>query len=209
MRPMYTTNATSLPTSLLLALGTSINCSAYAEYIYPWRNTSTINTCYVVATFYDVHCYYYNPITSTPTTSTQPATITGPNDVPTPLPIQLLQHHHRQWHRATDFYSWSPSLNGDCSGLYLDYYVCVGLVSGSTVALTSTTRATTTSTTGTGGAVVTPTPTQAGMVSGCTKFYLVESSDGCYDIAAAEGITLSNPFSWNPALNGGLFWTVA
>jgi LysM repeat protein len=95
-----------------------------------------------------------------------------------------------------DFYSWNPALNGDCSGLYPDYYVCVGLVS------SSMTTTTTTTTTGTGGAVVTPTPTQAGMVSDCTKFYLVQSGDGCYDIASAEGVALSDLYAWNPALNG-------
>jgi hypothetical protein len=42
-----------VPTPLPLATGTLANCSAYAEYISPQRNTSTINTCYVVATFYD------------------------------------------------------------------------------------------------------------------------------------------------------------
>ncbi|KAF7184584.1 hypothetical protein CNMCM7691_005768 [Aspergillus felis] len=236
--PTYTTNITAVPTPLPLATGTLANCSAYTEYISPRRNTSTINTCYVVATFYDADVndfvswnpsLSYDPdnptdcqlqpgyrycaqltgatATTTPvtwtTTSTQLATSTGPNDIPTPLPIQsgmttscnkfyLVQPNDSCYGIAAtsnialpDFYSWNPALNGDCSGLYPDYYVCVGLVS-------SMTTTTTTTTTGTGGAVATPTPTQAGMVSDCTKFYLVQSGDGCYNIAAAEGVALSD-----------------
>ncbi|KAL2807585.1 hypothetical protein BJX63DRAFT_436907 [Aspergillus granulosus] len=90
-------------------------------------------------------------------------------------------------------YTWNPALNGDCTGLYPDYYICVGLV-GSTTTTTTTTTAS--------GGVSTPTPTQAGMVSGCTSFYYVQSGDGCYDIAANNGIALDNMYVWNPALNG-------
>lgn len=90
----------------------------------------------------------------------------------------------------SDFYSWNPALNGDCSGLYPDYYVCVGLLSGAT----PTTRST--------GGSTTPTPTQSGMASHCNRFYLVQKDDGCADIASAESISLSDLYSWNPALNG-------
>lgn len=95
----------------------------------------------------------------------------------------------------SDFYSWNPALNGDCSGLYPNYNVCVGLLSSTT---TTTTKTTTTTT----GGVQTPMPTQTGMATDCMKFYLVQSGDGCYNIAAAEGIALSDLYSWNPALNG-------
>lgn len=90
----------------------------------------------------------------------------------------------------SDFYSWNPALNGDCSGLYPDYYVCVGLLSGAT----PTTRST--------GGSTTPTPTQSGMASHCNRFYLVQKDDGCADIASADSISLSDLYSWNPALNG-------
>lgn len=63
---------------------------------------------------------------------------------------------------------------------------------------TTTTKTTTTTTSGNG--VATPTPTQSGMVSNCKKFYLVVSGDGCYDIAAAAGIALSDFYAWNPAV---------
>lgn len=93
----------------------------------------------------------------------------------------------------SDFYSWNPALNGDCSGLYPNYYVCVGVFSS-----TSATK-TTTTTTGT-APNNTPTPTQTGMDSGCKTFYLVQSGDECYDIATSYKITLDQFYSYNPAV---------
>jgi hypothetical protein len=28
---------------------------------------------------------------------------------------------------VSDFYDWNTGLNGDCSGLWLNYYYCIGL----------------------------------------------------------------------------------
>lgn len=56
--PTYTTNATQ-PTTLPLAPGTLSNCSTYTQYYAPLRNTSTVNSCYVVASMYDGQ---YHPI---------------------------------------------------------------------------------------------------------------------------------------------------
>ncbi|KAH3353681.1 hypothetical protein KXV52_007936, partial [Aspergillus fumigatus] len=70
---------------------------------------------------------------------------------------------------------------------------------------TTTTRSTSSSA---GNGVTTPTPTQTGMVSSCNRFYLVVSGDSCYDIAAAQGISLDNFYTWNPAVGsscGGLW----
>ncbi|KAJ5765867.1 carbohydrate-binding module family 50 protein [Penicillium odoratum] len=47
----------------------------------------------------------------------------------------------------------------------------------------------------------TPSPTQTGMVSGCLRFYCVESGDDCYDIALDAGISLDDFYSWNPAVS--------
>jgi hypothetical protein len=38
------------------------------------------------------------------------------------------------------------------------------------------------------------------MVSGCERFYFVESGDGCYEIATDANIALSDFYSWNPAV---------
>ncbi|EED15222.1 muramidase, putative [Talaromyces stipitatus ATCC 10500] len=90
----------------------------------------------------------------------------------------------------SDFYTWNPALNDDCPSLYPGYYVCVGIIT-----ITTTTISTT-------SAGQTPTPAQTGMVSGCTDFYLVNTNDGCYDIAAAEESPWPELYAWNPALNG-------
>lgn len=89
-------------------------------------------------------------------------------------------------------YTWNQALNGDCTGLWPDYYICVGL-SGSMTASTTTSG---------GVAVITPTPTQAGMVRTCKTFYYVKSGDGCQAIATEYGIALDKLYIWNPALNG-------
>ncbi|KAF2717774.1 carbohydrate-binding module family 50 protein [Polychaeton citri CBS 116435] len=48
----------------------------------------------------------------------------------------------------------------------------------------------------------TPQPTQSGMVSGCTRFWLVQVNNTCYDIAQGFQITLDQLYGWNPALKG-------
>ncbi|KAJ5660691.1 carbohydrate-binding module family 50 protein [Penicillium longicatenatum] len=90
---------------------------------------------------------------------------------------------------VTDLYTWNPALGTDCSGLEAGEYVCLG-TSGQPTTITS------------GTAVpATPSPTQTGMVSGCLRFYYVESGDDCYDIALDAGISLDNFYSWNPAVS--------
>lgn len=79
-----------------------------------------------------------------------------------------------------EFYAWNPAIQ-DCADLEYDYYVCVGILasSSSTAAITSSVTSTITT-----SGVMMPTSTQNGLVSGFDEFYDVESSDGCYDIAA-------------------------
>ncbi|KAL2809166.1 hypothetical protein BJX63DRAFT_435476 [Aspergillus granulosus] len=57
-------------------------------------------------------------------------------------------------------YAWNPALNGDCTGLWANVYICVRTVG--FVPSTTTTRLTSTTTKGNG--VATPTSTQPGMV---------------------------------------------
>ncbi|KAF4764199.1 hypothetical protein N7455_003730 [Penicillium solitum] len=52
----------------------------------------------------------------------------------------------------------------------------------------------------TSGTITTPTPTQTGMVSGCTTFYEAVRGDGCYTIATSYGITLDEFYEWNAAV---------
>ncbi|HEY1645206.1 MAG TPA: LysM domain-containing protein, partial [Candidatus Saccharimonadales bacterium] len=89
----------------------------------------------------------------------------------------------------TDFYTWNPTVGSGCSSLWLGYYVCTGIVGDSTttgspattpsptVTLTisssstlSYVSTTTTSTSRTG--VIPPGPTQTGITSACTEYYI-------------------------------------
>jgi hypothetical protein len=38
------------------------------------------------------------------------------------------------------------------------------------------------------------------MVTGCIRFYRVQSGNDCYDIALDAGIALTDFYSWNPAV---------
>lgn len=48
--------------------------------------------------------------------------------------------------------------------------------------------------------IITPTPTQSGMVSNCNRFYDVHSNDGCSAIARSQHVDLSSLYKWNPAI---------
>ncbi|KAJ5939135.1 hypothetical protein N7466_002269 [Penicillium verhagenii] len=89
-----------------------------------------------------------------------------------------------------DFYAWNPAVGSSCAYLGLGDYVCVGVI-GSTVTATPTS---------TGDGVSTPSPVQTGMVSTCDSFYLVVSGDSCSAIAADADISLTDFYSWNPAV---------
>lgn len=91
---------------------------------------------------------------------------------------------------VSDFYSWNPSVKTDCSLLFLDYYVCTGIIGGSSPPTTTTP----------GNGISTPTPTQDGMTGNCNKFYKVKSGDTCGSIASSSGISLVNFYAWNPAV---------
>jgi LysM repeat protein len=98
---------------------------------------------------------------------------------------------------STDqFYAWNPYVNTDCSRLWSGYNVCIRTV-GFTPPKSSTFKTVATSTK---PASSTPTPVQPGMVSGCKKFYKVQSGDGCWAIADMNKISLDNFYKWNPAV---------
>ncbi|KAF1359810.1 hypothetical protein EJ07DRAFT_82962, partial [Lizonia empirigonia] len=99
--------------------------------------------------------------------------------------------------------TWNPALGTSaCSNLQPDFYICVAVAGGtastttkpSTITSTSaakpSTPAASSTTTSAGAAIVTPSPTQAGMVSSCRRFYLAQDGDGCWAIANSAGIDL-------------------
>jgi hypothetical protein len=48
--------------------------------------------------------------------------------------------------------------------------------------------------------VTAPGPTQTGIVANCNKFAAVTAGSGCFDFAAANGITPAQLFAWNSIL---------
>jgi LysM repeat protein len=115
--------------------------------------------------------------------------------------------------------AWNPALGAatGCGGLKPDFYVCVGLQttttgtgapssttsSGSASSSTSSSSTAPPSSTTSSPAETTPSPIQDGMVKGCKRFYFVQPGDGCWAIANAHGIALSDFYAWNPAVNNG------
>ncbi|EEP78778.1 predicted protein [Uncinocarpus reesii 1704] len=116
---------------------------------------------------------------------------------------------------AAQFTSWNPivtQISTTCT-LLQGYDYCVEInFSGrtSSSAEAPTTDATTAAppettapvptTTSPGNGIATPTPYQPDMVTNCNSFHLVSDGDSCDTIAAAAGVSLSDFYSWNPAV---------
>lgn len=90
----------------------------------------------------------------------------------------------------SDFYKWNPGVGSDCSSLWLGYYVCTSVIGAKP----------TPTTTKPGNGISTPTPTQAGMVDNCNKFYDVSKGDTCASITKDAGISLKQFEKWNPGV---------
>jgi len=89
-----------------------------------------------------------------------------------------------------DFISWNPSVGSTCTDVKQDTYYCVGIPS------TPTTRSVALKPT-----VPPSLPTQAGVASNCTQFWLVSPSDTCASIIANGGVANATDFYlWNPAV---------
>ncbi|KAH8695446.1 hypothetical protein BGW36DRAFT_429323 [Talaromyces proteolyticus] len=87
---------------------------------------------------------------------------------------------------VSDFESWNPAVGSSCSGLFAGYYYCVA-VPGTPTQPTST-------------APSGPQPEQTGITSNCNKYYKVQSGDYCEKICQQYGISVSQFYSWNPAV---------
>ncbi|KAI1373924.1 hypothetical protein F4677DRAFT_183928 [Hypoxylon crocopeplum] len=99
---------------------------------------------------------------------------------------------------ADVFYQWNPAVgSGSCDNLTPNFYVCVAVDDSASLPPSTTTASPTSTTT---SAITTPTPVQAGMVSGCRRFYMAQPDDGCWAIANSAGISLDDFYAWNLAL---------
>ncbi|KAF2150411.1 carbohydrate-binding module family 50 protein [Myriangium duriaei CBS 260.36] len=86
--------------------------------------------------------------------------------------------------------TWNPAVGSGCSSLWLGYYVCVGVPG-------TPSKPTAPATTTPSG----PSPTQAGLIPTCNRFYEVASGDTCAAIQAKYNtFTLQQFYSWNPAV---------
>ncbi|KAH7038277.1 uncharacterized protein B0I36DRAFT_420788 [Microdochium trichocladiopsis] len=94
------------------------------------------------------------------------------------------------------FYEWNKSVGPQCTGMWANVNVCVGLIGGATSnsASPSTTR---TSSTTTGNGISTPTPTMGGMIADCDKFDFVKDGDACSAVLARNSLTVALLYAWN------------
>ncbi|CAG7557594.1 unnamed protein product [Fusarium equiseti] len=93
-----------------------------------------------------------------------------------------------------DIKKWNPGVGSDCTGIWANVYVCIGVIGGGTP---------TPSPTSTDNGVVTPSPTQAGMIKNCEKFHYVERGQTCAWIAAKYGIAPSRLEEWHTSITNG------
>ncbi|KAL8847058.1 MAG: hypothetical protein Q9221_007877 [Calogaya cf. arnoldii] len=95
----------------------------------------------------------------------------------------------------SEFITWNPAVQTDCSQLYLDYYYCIAVPG------TPTTRSTTSTTKPTSTASSGPSPTQSGISTSCTKYYKTVSGDTCQVISDRHGtFSVAQLITWNPAV---------
>lgn len=158
-----------------------------------------------------------------PSSSVVPTTVkptpTG-NGISTPLPTQPnMVSNCNKFHYAAknvgcgdiisyekitlaDFAKWNPSVLADCSGMWAEVNVCVGVIGGTTTPTATPTTITTkpSPTTTAGNGIQTPQPTQPGMITNCNKFHWVAAGNTCSQILSYEKITLADFFKWNPTV---------
>ncbi|KAJ6030995.1 hypothetical protein N7540_001727 [Penicillium herquei] len=96
-----------------------------------------------------------------------------------------------------EFIALNTYIDTACDNLWPGYSYCV---SGIPIASITSSTQIVTGTSTASGTITTPTPTQTGMVSGCTKFYEAQSGDGCWAISVDEDITEDEFIDWNPAV---------
>ena len=102
---------------------------------------------------------------------------------------------------------WNPNLNSTCGNLILGDAYCVdgGAAASTSSSFPSSTTSSSITTTST---VSIPGPTQSGITSGCTAYYLTKTGDGCASIESEFGISFAQFYAWNPAIgsNCGALW---
>ncbi|KAK4153834.1 hypothetical protein C8A00DRAFT_33378 [Chaetomidium leptoderma] len=166
--------------------------------------------------------YYCIAVTGTPTSPTTTVSTTttqsAGNGIATPTPVMAgIPTNCNKFHLVKDtttcagiadynkislddFFTWNPSIGKGCENLWLGYYMCAGIIGGTTI---STSTTTTTTTTSAGNGIATPTPVMAGISTNCNKFHLVKDTTTCAGIADYNKISLDDFYKWNPSVGKG------
>ncbi|PYI36203.1 hypothetical protein BP00DRAFT_386649 [Aspergillus indologenus CBS 114.80] len=87
-------------------------------------------------------------------------------------------------------YDWNPVIGDNCQSLQVGYAICVGVqvplsITGSSLAVSTSSS---------------PSPTQSGTISSCTRYYTIQSGDGCTAIESRYGLSFTQLYAWNPAI---------
>lgn len=115
------------------------------------------------------------------------------------------------WMALADLFAWNPVIGSDCSGLYLNYWVCVGIQP-----QTSLTLVYLNGTTAIPSALpwtstplpsvdfrFTPSPTQGPLPTNCANYYLSRSGDTCRKVVASlDYLTQDQFLQYNDYLDG-------
>ena len=92
------------------------------------------------------------------------------------------------------FIAMNPTVMNDCEDIKDNQWYCVA---------TPDTPVTRTAERPTPASRVTTMPTQTGMASECSKYWLVSRKDTCKSVEKANGITHESFLAWNKALGNG------
>jgi hypothetical protein len=143
------------------------------------------------------------------TTTPKPSSTTPSNGVETPQPTQPgMVSNCNKFHwiakgvvcsqvisfqkiTLADFVKWNPTVKDDCSGMWSEVNVCVGVIGGGSNPTPTTTA---------GNGVETPQPTQPGMVGNCNKFHWIAKGVVCSQVISFQKITLADFVRWNPTV---------
>ncbi|KAH0424198.1 LysM domain-containing protein [Colletotrichum camelliae] len=157
------------------------------------------------------------PTTFTTTTRAATTTTAPGNGIATPQPIQpgMVTNCNKFYFVAqgtscsevlssqqitlADFAKWNPAVGSECTGMWAEVNVCVGVIGGTTPPSTTSAPVITT-TTAAGNGIQTPQPTQPGMVTNCNKFHWISPGDSCDQVISYQGISLADFVKWNPTV---------
>ncbi|KAF2731444.1 hypothetical protein EJ04DRAFT_394902, partial [Polyplosphaeria fusca] len=99
----------------------------------------------------------------------------------------------------SQFQKWNPAVGADCSGLWVDYYYCIGIPGTPTSKTTKSTPKSTKPPTPTQTCnPKAPEPTQPGAVCGCAKWHKVVDGNTCETIEKQYRISKAEFNKWNP-----------